>query len=504
MVFLPLAFLGACAHHGVLPQLLEQDLSSDLCEALNPPGPPALPDLLGQLAIPEGRTGALLLESGAKALIARAWLIENATESIDAQYFIFSADNLGLVATDALLLAADRGVVIRLLLDDTLAHGDPEVLLALSHHPRVEVRIYNPNLNVRTTGREQLGQVATDFRGVNQRMHNKLFLVDGQVAITGGRNVGGEYFDLDDESNFRDRDVLLVQGAVEETSRSFEEFWSSSLAVPIESLLEEPLPAPAEEVWERLHQYACHPSHYLPSIRARVEAVPASFARRRDRGDFHLVDNVEFVWDFPGKNEETGMWGGGLTTDALVALVGMAEETVVIQTPYLVTTELGQGVFAEAVARGVEVRILTNSLAVTDNVMAFSGYRRSRADLLATGTRLFELKPETELQQEIMDGPMRNQYLSSLAVHAKSMVIDGKIAVVGTFNLDPRSANLNTESITILHSESIARRLLAMMEDEMRPENAWETTREFNPDREAPLRRRLDLIWARLVPRSVL
>ena len=468
------------------------------------PGAPQLGPVVEGLGLDPNQTHAILLEEGASAVVARAWLTENAQTSIDAQYFIFSADNTGIIAIDALLLAAERGVKVRLMVDDTLSHGDPELLRALALHPNADVRIYNPNLKVGVTRWEQARNVVQDFRAVNQRMHNKLFVADGKVAITGGRNVSAEYFDFDTVSNFRDRDVLMIHGAVGEAEESFEAFWNHELAVSILELMDDTPPVPVGEAWRALHEYSCNPLHYFPTIRERVQKLPESFAAQMAEGRLYSVDGVEFVWDKPGKNDSDGMWGGGITTTALLELLKRAKSDVVIQTPYLVTTELGQSAFREAVERGVRVRIITNSLSVTDNVLAFSGYKRSRDELLDTGVEIYELRPDPRVQEQIMNGPLRNRMLSGLAVHAKSMVIDGEIALIGSFNLDPRSANLNTEVLALFHSEAMASRLLHQITRDMRPENAWQTTEQFNPDREAPLGRRFRLFFARIVPSSVL
>ncbi len=481
-------------------------LSPDLpyCDERPASGPSKLNALIEELQVPPDQTGVLLLERGASALIARAWLVEHATKSIDAQYFIFSADNTGLVATDALLLAAERGVKVRLLVDDTLAHGDPKILQVLSAHPNAQVRIYNPVINVGRSTPDKVKNVLSDFRGVNQRMHNKLFLADGRVAVTGGRNVAAEYFDLKLKSNFRDRDVLLVDGEVKDAQASFEQFWAHPLAQPIEDLLGEPLPYPKEQIWKVLHQYSCNPEKFLPMLRDRIDAVPASLRQRVGGGQLSRVQKVEYISDVPGKNDSKTLKGGGISTDALIALVRGAKESVVIQSPYLVTTEVGVGVFRAAEERGVEVRILTNSLAATDNVLAFSGYRRGSRALLEVGVEIFESKPHMAAQTEIMNGPLAQRHNSRMALHAKSMVIDGKVAVVGSFNLDPRSANLNTESVTVIYSKEVAAHILRRMTAEMGPDNAWKVTLDSNPDKKASLTRRISVFFSRLAPLSVL
>lgn len=503
-ILLALGTMG-CAHR-TLPKLMNHRMSPDLpfCEELEPPGPSQLSELIDELNVPPEQTGVLLLERGASALIARAWLVQNAVERIDAQYFIFAADTAGIVATDALLLAAERGVKVRLLVDDTLVHGDPHLLHALSIHPNAEVRIYNPVINVGQTTGKKLKNVFGNFQAVNQRMHNKLFIADGRVAITGGRNVGNEYFDLANSSNFRDRDVLLVDGEVSDAQASFNAFWDHSLSQPVEDLLQEPLRYSPEAVWATMHQFSCDPAKFLPMLRTRVAAVPETLRERVGSGQLHTPDRVDYVSDAPGKNDSDDLTGGGASTDALIALVNDARESIVIQTPYLVTTELGEAVFRAAEERGVDVRILTNSLAATDNIMAFSGYKRGRDGLLDAGVELYESKPKMAVQTELMNGPLAARYGSAMALHAKSMVVDGRISVVGSFNLDPRSANLNTESITIIHSESVAKHLLNRMETEMTEDNAWRRTDSYNPDKHARLFRRFRVFLSGFVPLSIL
>src|SRR5512138_2352455 len=166
-----------------------------------------------QVAAHPGQSGSYVLDTGDEALIARAWLTDHAERTLEVQYFIWSTDNVGILAAEALLRAADRGVNVRVIVDDLLMDAPDESLLALAHHPNIDIRIYNPKSSVGIPIQKRVMNVATDFRGVNQRMHNKVLLIDGKAAITGGRNMADEYFDYDHEYNFRDRDVLLV-GAV--------------------------------------------------------------------------------------------------------------------------------------------------------------------------------------------------------------------------------------------------------------------------------------------------
>ena len=454
------------------------------------------------------KTGVYALEEGDISMIARAWLSESAEKTIDIQYFIFSADNVGLIALDYLLRAADRGVTIRLLVDDIMVEADADELLALDAHPNLAIKIYNPTANIGKNLPQKLLSLTTDFRGFNQRMHNKTFIVDGKVVITGGRNIADEYFDYDHEYNFRDRDVLLIGKISASVQHSFDLFWSDPLSVPVTDIVEtNEVGLDTATAYNYLHQYACNPENFWPQVREKIKAVPMAFDQIQKTGDLVWCDNVAFVSDIPGKNSgESGLSGGGLSTDSLISLIKKAKHSIDIQSPYLITTELSQQLFLDAVERGVQINILTNSLSSTDNLEAFSGYRRERESLLGTGIHIYEFKPDAEIRYKLMTGALQKKmnYTPVFGLHAKSMVIDSEIAVIGTFNLDPRSANLNTECIAVVYDTTIAAKLLEAMQNDMKPENAWQTTSEYNPDEEAGLSKRIKVWFRGIVPKSVL
>jgi len=198
--------------------------------------------------------------------------------------------------------------------------------------------------------------------------------------------------------------------------------------------------------------------------------------------------------------------GGGISTSALINLVKNAKSSIDIQTPYLITTALAQNLFKDAVDRGVKIRILTNSLASTDNVEAFSSYQTDRKKLLQTGVRIFEFRPDAVERKKIMTGELQEKldYTPIFGLHAKSMVVDHKTTVIGTFNLDPRSANLNTECVVIVTSDKISKGVLSGMEEEFKPENSWETTLDFNPDTEVNKYKRLKTWTRKLIPKEIL
>jgi len=454
------------------------------------------------------KTGVYVLEDGSGSMVARAWLTEYAEKTIDIQYFIFSTDNVGLIACDYLIRAADRGVKVRIIVDDIMVDADIQDILTFNSHENITVKIYNPGVNLGKNVFSKIKKFTTDFRSANQRMHNKTFIVDGKVVITGGRNIANEYFDYDHEYNFRDRDILLIGKESKKVHKSFDQFWNSELSIPATSIIEEdPENIYSENRFDNLHEYACNPNNFWPQVRERIASLPTTFNAIRKSGDLVWLDDVEFISDEPGKNDgENGLGGGGVSTSALIELVKNAKSSIDIQTPYLITTELAQNLFREAVERGVKIRILTNSLASTDNVEAFSSYQTDRKKLLNTGVRIFEFRPDAAERTKIMTGELQEtlQHKPIFGLHAKSMVIDGHITVIGTFNLDPRSANLNTECVVIVKSDKISGGVLKGMEVEFKPENSWETTLEYNPDSEVSNYKRLKTWTRKIIPKEIL
>lgn len=451
-------------------------------------------------------TGVYVLEDGGTSLVARAWLTEYAERSIDIQYFIFSTDNVGLIACDYLVRAADRGVKVRIIVDDIMVEAGPKELLTMDSHENIDIRIYNPGCNVGRNLGEKLGKLVTDFDGFNQRMHNKTFIVDKKVVITGGRNIADEYFDYDHEYNFRDRDVMFMGKAVSDVESSFERFWNDPLCQKVTDLVkDETADLTSKTRFDRLHQYACNPENFWPQVRERIQNLPKAFNEIYESVALVWTDKVSFVSDIPGKNKERN-GAGGITTDSLMALIRNAKKSIDIQSPYLITTKLGQGLFKSAIDRGVKIRILTNSLCSTDNMEAFGGYQKCRKGLLNCGVRIFEFRPDAACRYSVMTGALQKKlnYAPTFGLHAKSMVIDGETTVIGTFNLDPRSANYNTECVTIIRSEQIAQGVLKGMEEEFRPENSWETTLTFNPDGEAPKMKRVKTWAKKVIPKDIL
>jgi putative cardiolipin synthase len=460
-----------------------------------------------QIAGHAGQSGVYVLDRGEEALLARAWLTDHARRSIDVQYFIWSTDNIGILASESLLQAADRGVHVRVIVDDLLIDAPDKSLLALARHPNVDIRIYNPKHSVGTPGRKRVLNVVTDFRGVNQRMHNKTLIVDGKLGVTGGRNMADEYYDYDHEYNFRDRDVLLLGDVVKDMQASFDRFWESDLSVKVEALydglglMQKHVgvdDVDVQRIYSELHAYAQSPDNFAPEVRAAIESVPAAFPRLAEEV---VWGKVGFISDEPGKNgKRFGLGGGGLATEALAQLIENARERVIIQSPYLVLSSDAKDLFARAIARGVRVQINTNSLASTDNLQAFSGYRNQRKRLLKMGLEIYEYKPDPAAQRELMQRtvPWKGE-TPIFALHAKTMVVDGKIVYIGTFNLDPRSENLNTEAGVIIHDETVARAVEALIDADMQPGNSWNAAID-EPDQYVPFGKRSKARFWQLMP----
>jgi putative cardiolipin synthase len=284
---------------------------------------------------------------------------------------------------------------------------------------------------------------------------------------------------------------------------NFEEFWRSSLAVPVGALIEtgDQVITDADALGKaaQLHAYASDPLNFEPAVRAAIEDLPDSFPSLLSQMTWQPVT---FISDAPGKNDgKAGLGGGGQATDSLFETIRNAKHSVVIQSPYLIMPRGGIELLAALTARGVDIRIVTNSLASTDNIPAFSGYHRQRPRLLNAGVELFEYKPHPGIQAELVERyPRLANNNPVFALHAKSMVIDDRLIFIGTFNLDPRSANLNTEVGVLIESEELARQLKASIERDMRPENSWQATLDFAPDYVVERSKRIQLGFINLLP----
>jgi len=422
-----------------------------------------------------GDAGVLLVDTGSEALSERDALIDAATRTIDAQYYIWNADASGRYLAARLLVAADRGVRVRILLDDINIAGRDAVLAALSAHPRIEIRIYNPARA--RSGLPRLWGFAREFDRLNRRMHNKAFIVDDAVAIVGGRNIGNEYFDLDPNMNFRDREVLVAGPVVAGIAEGFEAFWTSRWTW-LSSVLAGDGPRLQELETARVRLAAAGAElgalgHVPPAVRADAGGYAGRLLPRLTWAPAQLVI------DLPPDGDQTMADSSKpqAVAQALNSLAGSARREILLESAYLI---LDAGTLAQArelTARGVGIRALTNSLASNDLVTNHSGYARNRRAMLDSGLKLFELRPDAEACQRLVavaGGCVNGREFS---LHSKSMVVDRRTVYVGSFNINLRSTYLNSETALIIDSPVLAARIAGSIEELMAPDSSWQVLR---------------------------
>jgi len=395
-----------------------------------------------------GESGFQLLGNGLDAFVARAVLAHVAERSIDVQYYLYHDDLVGRLLTWQLLQAADRGVRVRLLVDDMDLGGRDLSAAALDSHPNVEVRIFNPFS--RKTGRTS--QFVTRMGSVTRRMHNKSFTVDSQAAILGGRNIGNEYFEADPDLAFADLDVLGVGPVARDVSTAFDLYWNSELAYPVAILADErPTPEDIAQKQRRLSDFvaAQADSAYLRALRNSDLAE-----KLREGQERYSWGKAVVVYDQPQKLlNDTADEKYQLLPQLKPYVDGLREELIVFS-PYFVPGDAGTKFLTDLVARGVRVRILTNSLASNDVSIVHAGYAKYRRALLRGGVELYEmnekLTPEQRKEKKGTGGS------SKASLHAKSFVYDRREVFIGSMNLDPRALVHNTEIGVVLACPEIA------------------------------------------------
>jgi len=405
----------------------------------------------------------VLLDSGLDALAARLWLAEKAEKTLDVQYYIFHGDRTGALVAEALMKAAERGVRVRVLLDDIYTHKHESSILAMDSHPNIEIRLFNPFYYRGGNFLLQLGQYLQENR-LNRRMHNKLFAADNQFAITGGRNIGDEYFLANNELAFVDLDVMASGPIVADLSASFDAYWASAAVVPARALpgyKEARSRLPALKQALVAHRQGLEASDYgraLKSLRFEERLLTEKLPAYRGEASV-IVDPPEKI---DGDTHVSDLLLGQLAGLGLAA-----KKEMLVISPYFVPGKLGMDWFAYLRGQGARVRVLTNSLAASDVPVVHAGYARYRKDLLNMGVELHELKPLPNAS------PQRTRIIGSgssrSSLHAKSLVLDRERVFIGSFNFDPRSALLNTELGLVINSPSTARKVAEMAEQVMTP-----------------------------------
>ena len=404
-----------------------------------------------------------LLDLGFDALAQRIALIRSAKSRIDVQTFIYADDTAGRLLLEEMAAAADRGVRVRLLVDALFCALPPERLAWLrKEHPNLAIALYNPRPKEVVEARREL-QDEVD-QGINHRMHNKLLVVDGQTGITGGRNHEDAYFDIGQGLNYRDREVMIRGITARQMAACASSWWFHPLTVPVDDLIavSTATPAPAGD-----------------ELAARVAAVRAAIDRRlaeTPAPDWRPAGATAFWWDVPGRLQDADV---ASTVVGLRHVLGLAKQRLEITSPYCVMTSGSLENLEGLRERGLAVDILTNSLASTDAWWAYGGYLRDRRRLVANGVALSETRPMPAEHAQMWSQRPEVVALRAggrepfLSLHAKCMMLDSQLAIIGTFNLDPRSTTTNTEQVLMVRDSEVVQELQRLMHADAAPANAW-------------------------------
>ena len=420
-----------------------------------------------------GNSAFRMLAVGVDGFLARVQMVNAAERTLDLQYFIFRADETGKLLTNAVLQAADRGVRVRVLIDDGETIAGDDQLVALDAHPQIEVRIFNPFIYRGHFLFMRALEFTFSIARLDYRMHNKMMVVDNSIALIGGRNVGDEYFQIDPKTQFADDDVFAAGPLVKELSATFDEFWKSDMAIPVRALAE----ATASDVALAAYRKVLADHH------AEKKADGTDYASRVATGEplaAMLSGRLPLVWaqaqliyDSPNKKEVKEGMVGKLMHRPVAAAVAAVQTELLMTTPYLIPGDEGMALFNDLRKRNVRVRILTNSLESSNVLAAHSGYIRYRPLLLESGTEVHEVR--SLLGNARGSGQTASiSRFGNYSLHAKLFVFDRKRLFVGSMNFDQRSMHLNTEIGLIIDSPELAQQAATRFEAMVSPPNSYE------------------------------
>jgi putative cardiolipin synthase len=421
-----------------------------------------------------GNSGFKLLPVGTDSFLLRMEMAQAAERTLDVQYFLIQSDDTGQLLIEALLKAADRGVRVRVLLDDAGSFGRDAQIRTIAGYPNIELRLFNPFAYRGNVNFVHVAEFLADATRLNYRMHNKLFVVDNEISIVGGRNIGDEYFQGGRDYEFGDYDIIAAGPIVNEVSKSFDAFWNSPMAIPIEALAE------GKPSGQDLEDYR----GVLAAHHAKMIDANAGYMRRLAANEplKAMLDGKtslawakgEVVYDSPEKAKvQDGEQGGRLLRHRLGEVAKQVQTELIVVSPYLVPGPAGMKFLEGLRERDVSVRILTNSLASTDMPIVHSGYQAVRTPLLETGVALYEVRPV--LGEPVVRGTRLRSLRSGgqYALHAKVFVFDRERVFVGSMNLDQRSLHLNTEIGLIIESPELARQIALRFADITQPANSY-------------------------------
>jgi len=420
-----------------------------------------------------GTSAFKLLPVGIDSFLLRMQMAKRAEHTLDVQYFLIQSDNTGQLLIEALLAAADRGVRVRVLLDDAGSFGRDAQIRTLAGYSNIELRLFNPFAYRGDIPAFHLAEYVAGASRLNYRMHNKLFVVDNEIGIVGGRNVGDEYFQGGSDVEFGDYDIITAGPIVNQISNAFDTFWNSPMAIPIVALAEATPSAGDLEAYRGV--LAAHHAQLVESELPYMSALAGSAALDAlIGGKTSLVwATGEVVYDSPEKSKvEGGEQGGRLLRKRLGDFASRVKTELIIVSPYLIPGPAGMKFLEELRGRGVNVRILTNSLASSDVPLVHSGYQAFRVPLLESGVELFEARPVPG-RPVVRSGSLKSASAGFYALHAKAFVFDRERVFVGSMNLDQRSLHINTEIGLIIESPELARQVAARVADMTQTANSY-------------------------------
>jgi putative cardiolipin synthase len=419
-----------------------------------------------------GDSAFRIITVGVDGFLARAQMIDTAERTLDLQYYIFRGDETGRMLTDALLRAADRGVRVRVLIDDGDTVAGDEQVLALDAHPAVEVRVFNPFAYRGHLKIARLAEFLFNRSRLDYRMHNKLMVVDNTVALVGGRNIGNQYFQMDPESQFADDDVFAAGPVAGQLSTTFDEYWNSAFSIPAEALQHRSRSSSVAD-------YRTRPPRPL----APLQDGGIDYAGRVASGEPYagmVSGRLPLVWshaqvvcDSPDKkNVESGILHGRLMARTVAAAAAAARSEVLLVTPYYVPAADQVQLMKAARQRSVRVRILTNSLESSLDVVAHSGYIQFRQPLLKDGAELNEIRSLLGNSRGSGQTTALSRF-GNYSLHAKLFVFDRQRVFIGSMNFDQRSKRLNTEVGLIIDSPDLARQTAVRFDAMTQPQNSY-------------------------------
>jgi putative cardiolipin synthase len=460
---------------------------------------------------PSDQSGFYPMNDGVDALATRLLLAEQAEKSIDVQYYLIKNDIVGRVFIYYLLQAADRGVRVRLLLDDMFTSGYDVGIAALHSHPNFEIRIFNP-FHRGAAGRAQ--SALTGFSRINRRMHNKSFTVDNQITIVGGRNIADEYFGVREDAKFGDLDVIGIGSVVQDVSNMFDTYWNHETALPVPAFVKE-LDDPEAALQALRDEFAnvveeTRKSRYAEAVRTRyLEYID------RDKQLFEWAP-YQLVVDSPDKGIKKKSQEADSITTPLIESIESAEREILIISPYFVPLKGGVEGLSALQKRGINVIVVTNSLAANNQFTVHGGYAPARKPLLEAGVQIYEVRPDAD----VAGTEFVNASGGRATLHTKAFIVDDRETFIGSFNFDPRSANINTELGVIIRDPELAHVFTVLVKEAL-PKQTFEVFlndegklrwRGYNGSEEVIYDKEPETTWgqrtkawfARIIPKSQL